>query len=529
MKRACSLATVLLLFAISAPAFAQSVTPVPPLMNFQGRLAKPDGTPGTDGNHTVVFTLYDAVTGGNVKWTESKTVTARNGVFAVLLGSNTPLNETVFAADRWLELSVDGNALAPRQRIVSTAFAFKANLANTVPDASITGAKIANGTITGDKFAANVFNPLAWLLGGNSGTNGTQFLGTTDNQPLVFKVNNRQAMRYNYMEDSFRRSITIVGGADINVANDIGATVAGGGYDYLDPTHADYPNQVFDPFGTIGGGFGNTTKGGSGSVIAGGSLNTSEGYNNTIAGGYGNSARINGSSILGGFYNTANGLWATVAGGVNNQALGSASFAAGQQAQANHDGSFVWNDASDLNYQNYFASTGVNQFLVHATGGVGINTNDPAGFAVHVAGTGKFDGNLTVNSTTYTSDARYKTNVQPFVNALDTVLGLRGVSYSWDKAKWPTQNFADGRQIGFLAQEVETVLPELVVTDKDGYKSVNYIGVVPVLVEAVKTLKKENDSLRSQKDAEVAELRAEIAAMKARLDAIEKLLQTRKP
>ena len=85
-------------------------------------------------------------------------------------------------------------------------------------------------------------------------------------------------------------------------------------------------------------------------------------------------------------------------------------------------------------------------------------------------------------------------------------------------------DFGDGRQIGFLAQEVESVLPELVTTDTNGYKSVNYIGVVPILVEAVKTLKKDNDA----KNAEIAAMKAENAAVKARLEAIEKRLLSRK-
>ena len=60
-------------------------TPVPSLMNFQGRLAKPDGTPVADGNHTLVFTHFAAAIGGSQKWTENLNVTVKNGVFAVLL------------------------------------------------------------------------------------------------------------------------------------------------------------------------------------------------------------------------------------------------------------------------------------------------------------------------------------------------------------------------------------------------------------------------------------------------------------
>ena len=140
MKRTMSLTGLFLAF--SAPAFAQ-VNPVPPLMNFQGRLTKPDGTPLPDGAHSVVFSLYNAKTGGTLVWSETDSVTSRNGAFAVLLGNVTALSDAVFSSNTWLEIKIDGAApLTPRQQLVSVAHAFKAD---TVPDGSITGAKIAGG------------------------------------------------------------------------------------------------------------------------------------------------------------------------------------------------------------------------------------------------------------------------------------------------------------------------------------------------------------------------------------------------
>jgi hypothetical protein len=158
------------------------VSAAPALMNFQGRLAKPDGTPLADGTYTLTFSLYDALTGGNQKWTQTvNSVTVHNGVFAVLLNVNTP---NLFNGNLWLQLQVGTDpALTPRQQLVSVAFAMKAN---TVPDGSLTAAKFASGA----------FNSLSWLLGGNSGTTpASNFLGTSDSQPLVFKTNNAEQMR----------------------------------------------------------------------------------------------------------------------------------------------------------------------------------------------------------------------------------------------------------------------------------------------------------------------------------------------
>lgn len=93
------------------------------------------------------------------------------------------------------------------------------------------------------------------------------------------------------------------------------------------------------------------------------------------------------------------------------------------------------------------------------------------------------DGNLRiVGDYLKLSDARYKTNVQTFARALETVKRLRGVTFNWQ----PELNKTSDAQVGFIAQEVEAVLPSLVATGKDGYKSVAYANAVPVLVEAVK-------------------------------------------
>ena len=129
---------------------AQTIAPPPALINFQGRLAKPDGTPVTDGNtYAVTLSLWDTSTvgTGTMRWSQTFTgVTVRNGVFAVLLNlgsgftSGNTLDSTLNNAT-YLQVQVGTNpALAPRQQLVSNAYALKAA---TVPDGSITTAKLA--------------------------------------------------------------------------------------------------------------------------------------------------------------------------------------------------------------------------------------------------------------------------------------------------------------------------------------------------------------------------------------------------
>ncbi len=87
---------------------------------------------------------------------------------------------------------------------------------------------------------------------------------------------------------------------------------------------------------------------------------------------------------------------------------------------------------------------------------------------------------------TISSDARFKRGVQPITNPVNLLLQLKGVSYYFDKTRFPANGFPDGLQYGFLAQEVEKVLPSVVHTDEKGYKSVNYIEIIPLLTETVK-------------------------------------------
>lgn len=91
-------------------------------------------------------------------------------------------------------------------------------------------------------------------------------------------------------------------------------------------------------------------------------------------------------------------------------------------------------------------------------------------------------GDLTSVGFVTSSDERLKTNIQPIDNALDILNGLEGCSFNW---------ISTGKKsYGFIAQEVEIMLPELVVTGNDpaGTKAVNYVATIGILVEAIKEL-----------------------------------------
>jgi hypothetical protein len=168
--------------------------------------------------------------------------------------------------------------------------------------------------------------------------------------------------------------------------------------------------------------------------------------------------------------------------------------------------------------------------------GVGVrgSTNGRDGYGVwgsRVGTTGTLGfGGVFQNGLGYTgalsaiSDAKTKKNIKPMENALDLIVKLQGVNYEFDLDKYPYLGLSSGKQYGFISQEMSKVLPELVEvhnldvngckplegkaenqTNFEQFNMVNYIGVIPILVEAVKEqqviiedLKKEIELLKTE-------------------------------
>jgi hypothetical protein len=121
--------------------------------------------------------------------------------------------------------------------------------------------------------------------------------------------------------------------------------------------------------------------------------------------------------------------------------------------------------------------------------------------------TGNFNvvGTMTATTCVCPSDVRYKKNIKPVSNALDKVNRMDGVYYEWKQEAFPGHGFNDERQVGFIAQDLEQIVPELVHTDSEGYKTVNYAAITVVLVEAIK---EQQEMIKS--------LQAELTAMQQR-------------
>lgn len=184
------------------------------------------------------------------------------------------------------------------------------------------------------------------------------------------------------------------------------------------------------------------------------------------------------------------------------------------------------------------------------TGNVGIGVSAPSyrldvngDTNIAAASALRFGGTQVCTSAgcTSSSDRRLKENIHPLESSLEKIMQIQGVEYDYkDKAK-----FGDKHQIGVIAQDVEKIYPEVVITDsKTKLKSVAYDHLIAPMIEAVKTLygrilgvekqqavqvrqiasKAEQSDLNQAKE-EIKKLQSENTELQSRLDKIEKALQ----
>ncbi len=162
---------------------------------------------------------------------------------------------------------------------------------------------------------------------------------------------------------------SIGGGLQNTIQSGAGSSFIGGGQYNLVETNA--------YLATIGGGDRNNIQMGAGDSTIGGGVGNAilaGAFASTIGGGADNRVGDEYATVAGGRANFATGNFSFAAGGYQNYGVGEYSFAAGRQAKANHMGAFVWADSTGFD----FASTAGNQFLLRASGGVGIGLNNPA-------------------------------------------------------------------------------------------------------------------------------------------------------
>lgn len=129
-------------------------------------------------------------------------------------------------------------------------------------------------------------------------------------------------------------------------------------------------------------------------------------------------------------------------------------------------------------------------------GTIGINRDPDSSFKLDV------NGNIRVNTTTYSSDQRLKTDINLTTNSFDKINQIQGVSYkmiSDDSLRQGESLKPDvNRQFGFIAQDFQKIFPELIYEDSKGYLSIDYVSMIPVLIEAIKTQQIQIEDLKKQ-------------------------------
>ncbi len=513
---------ILALIAISSTVFAQA----PDSLSFQGFLTDDMGNPIDSTGLSITFNLYKGTTS---IWMETQSVDVDSGVFNVYLGAVTAMDTVAFnqAIDLGIKVGADPE-MSPRTPLAAAAYA-----------------KALPGLYTF------------------------------------------------YREDAQHKSYNVVGGGANNVVGSgvVGATIGGGGGIW---NNSQFPNRVLAEFATVGGGAGNTASGARGTVgggfrntassdrstvgggqsntasgsmatvgggqsntastqaatVGGGERNTASGFKATVGGGIDNTASAFGAVVGGGRRNTASRDWATVPGGLENSARGLMSFAAGHDAKAIHDGTFVWNDRSIVSGKDSLLSTGPNQFLIRAAGGVGIGTNQPLnGSQLHVehgsmgvndwgfvlsnvfstngstswrtgmrmsnGGFFEITDKANINSPnfarldsggnwTVVSDRRRKTGIEPASDLLKAALELEPVRFYWKN-----QNERGGKSLGMIAQQVQEVVPSLVIAGDP--LTLNYAGLSVVAIGAIQELHEllqDQQAIIETQNARIARLEA---------------------
>jgi len=518
----------------------------PRTLAFQGCLKAKTGAAVSNGNYGIVVRIYDAQTGGNLLWTESKTVAVASGVFQTNLGTSTALPASVAFSDKpyYVGISVGADPeMTPRILLSGVPYAL-----------ALPGVRTELTVFSNDP---HDFGPPGTpatpnIVGGYSGNYiGTGAKGATISGGGYGGMINRVLSDYG----------SIGGGCDNQVGNGIGSsidtfygTVAGG-----------VRNTASQEYASVGGGHVNTASGAA-AAISGGYLNSAAGYGSFVGSGYWNSAQGDSSVIAGGngnrtygaqatiggggtvdkgpsnignvvtdnfgtiagggynqagngvsdftdatyatvgggFTNFATGAYSTIAGGQNNTASGNTSFAAGNRANAANDGAFVWADSVPAG----FSSSAPNEFSARATGGVRFVTAvNPATFAP-TAGVTLSPGD---NSWSVLSDVNAKTDF----GTVDAIQALRSV-VALPIRTWRYKTQSGVRHIGPMAQDFAAAFR--VGVDERHISTVDADGAALAAIQGL------YDVVQG-KDAEIAALKKQNAALDSRLRAVEKALK----
>ena len=531
----------------------------PHLVSYQGRLTDSGGSPVADAVYSVTFKIYDDPVGGIVLWGETQNVTTSNGLFSVQLGTVTPIDPSAVFGDSTTYLAIQVGAdpeLTPRTRLTSTPYALTAANAagwNTTDSviSSEPGKRVGIGTTipsarlhvfadSSDQYAAEFHGPkkgiessvVGFEYGGytvgihgastnmgnygfsygvwgeamgtqqNFGIAGSSDGGTTNVGVDGSAQDNNAAVNYAFTgrasggDKAYGISVTVSNATSDNrggvfttdagqVSIALDAQATNGSFSTIG-LNADATSDGFTSYGVIA----NAHGGGKNLGVYGSAYGGTTNFAGYFSKGYPSVQPAANSIAV--FENDTHGYLSILGPDAAERGI-----LFGQPANE-AAGGIIYNAGSAPDGLSFRTVSNSTKMVITGGGLVGINTTAPSQ-RLSVNGNICYTGSIGA-----CSDARFKTNVCDLRNGLQKVINLRAVTYKWKKDDYPDREFDNLPHLGFIAQEVEKLVPEVVTTDADGYESVDYGRLTPVLVEAIQ----EQQKAIEQQKAEIAELKS---------------------
>ncbi len=469
MSRLRALLRVSMIAMLSSSVHAQTDT----TMTYQGELRE-SGAPA-DGTYNIDISLWDAVTNGTQIGPEVmfNGLPVSGGLFSVELDFGASAFDNT---DRWLEISVNGTELSPRQPVTRAPYAIQTR-GIFVDDVGNVGI----GTTT-PTFPLHVES------------NGTAIYGRTNSTTSASGV---------YGEATASGGFTY-GGRFLN-ASTFGRGVQG--------------EATASSGTTYGGRFESSSTGGLGVY---GFANAGTG---TTFGVFGQSFSSSGTGVHGEANATTGTTFGVSGRSISSSGRGVYGFAS-RATGVNYGGWFETNSSSGHGVFGIATRTsGITyggRFETNSTVGRGVfglaSANSGVNFGVvgHTNSSSGFDFWASGAGTNYGSPSsrRFKSNVVPIGDPLDKLAKLQGVYFDWD------EEHGGLHDVGMIAEEVGAVLPEIVNYEENGVDAIgmDYSKLTPLLVEAVNALNERHEAEIVSKNAQISELAERIARLESLIE-----------